>query len=198
MDPRLKKSLLIATLVVIVVIFVWAVASFFIRFSGQNKNVSGNVATTETAPQPADSADTQTGTETVGQPAGLQVDEQGYTRQLAGIVVERFGTYSNHASGQNIEDIEPFLSIRGKRWAVQYTPTEAASTQGEYSGVTTKVASSEFSEWIPGVRAVVLVHAHRAFQNSSGETGTQLQDMEVVIKKTDGQWLVDEIRFVKS
>jgi Na+-transporting methylmalonyl-CoA/oxaloacetate decarboxylase gamma subunit len=191
---RFKRIVLLGLGVVLIVLVIWAVIAKFKRVEdAQVVNEDVVAEQSETLDNQKDVDDSVQSN--INPSVSSEVNEQLYTRQLATIAVERFGTYSTHAPGLNIEGIESLLSARGKGWVNKYKSGEIFLL-GEYKGVTTKVASAEFKEWVPGVRSVVILHTHRISTDSSGEAGTTKQDAEVRLQKAGGKWWIDEIKWI--
>jgi hypothetical protein len=181
----IKKVIRIIIIVVIAMVVVWSVVALVLRPGKKEVKEVSVKPLSETVQQKSTAAPSF-------QPQVGVTDEQQYVRQLSGIVVERFGTYSSHNRGANIDDILPLLSDAGEQWAERYRTQDSVGAV-EYNGVTTKGANSEFLEWLPGGSAKVKVSASRIFTDAQGGERISSQDAVVSLSKFGGQWLVNEV-----
>ena len=184
---RTKKILFISVAVLLVAVVAWLLYVVFIAKIRNAGTPTPTVATVPGASSPQGAAAPPSVTTTIP----TSYDEQQVAQTIARIAVERFGTYSNQAPGRNVEEVMPLLSAQGKKWMELY---RNRPTFTEYQGVTTKVTSAKFKEFIPGKHAVAMVTAHRITTNADGSEKSASQQAEVVLTESgDNNWLVDSI-----
>jgi len=122
-----------------------------------------------------------------------EINEQDLVK-TAKFIAERFGSYSNYSNYSNFSDLEIFMTSKMKAWANNYVSDLKASIDGgdEYFGVTTNAISAKVIEYSSDESAVFLVTTQRAESRAQVNEGkTYNQDIEIVLKKVSGTWLVD-------
>lgn len=107
-------------------------------------------------------------------------------RQIAGIFVERFQSYSSTNDQSNISRVEDFVTTRMWQWV----ETQAPEQSEEYSGVTTEVIASRIIE-ISEQEALVEVDVQQQI-GSVGAVDLEQRSARVeLIADGNGGWLVD-------
>ena len=125
-----------------------------------------------------------------------QTPDEIYTKQLASIFVERFGSYSNQSSFSNINDLKMLMSKKMQRWAENYVREQKEQAQAAdiYYGITTKAVAGEVEEFDDDAgKAVILVRTRRreALGTTVNISNAYNQDALITFVKEDGAWKVD-------
>lgn len=114
-----------------------------------------------------------------------------YMRQLAGIFVERFASYSNQNDNKHIEDSLVLATPSMQSWMVK----QALEQSAEYQGVTTKVVSA-FLQNKEKDKAVVSFTAQQVLEKK--DTTSNSTQKEIIQRKgrvelvnTAGGWKVN-------
>jgi hypothetical protein len=111
-----------------------------------------------------------------------------YVKQLAGIFVERFYSYSNQNDNSHIEDATAMATDKMSKWIV----TQEVEQGFEYEGLTTEILSSEIERYTPdGARVLVGVQQ----TNSSG--GATYKEAKIDLVNLNGDWKIDRITWLE-
>jgi len=125
---------------------------------------------------------------------GTEDAEKNAARQTARIFIERYNSFSNESSWQNVRDVENLATT--DLWKVISKPMEKNSGLSTNSlVVVTGVASLNLTEWSASA-AKVAVMANRTETRSGVETKL-VKNYNVVLVKTGDNWLVDDFKEVK-
>ncbi len=113
------------------------------------------------------------------------VDMSVYAKQVAKIFVERFATYSNQNSNQNIDDVLSMSTPVMARWL----ETQRKDFVSEYIGVNTMVVASRVLN-IDDSKATVELDVQ---QENMTSNGVQIQQKtgKVDLVNMDGDWKID-------
>lgn len=122
----------------------------------------------------------------VKQPTNQEVD-QNASKQLAKIFIERFGSYSSDSNYQNIRDVKNLVT--SNLWSSLSAMIDDTVSNQQYSGVTTKVIATSNNSWSNTSAKYTLSTMRKSSEN--GSTTTTNKDVEVILKKVNGSWLVD-------
>lgn len=112
--------------------------------------------------------------------------EELYVRQLAGIFVERFATYSNQNNNRNLMDVEPISTPSLMMWVAQQGL--AASTT--YQGVTARVLSTTLSAKTDDT-ATVAVSAQETLSRAGAADDLRQRTGRVELVKINNTWKVN-------
>lgn len=160
----------------------------------QTTQLSGSlpVEVDEVIPEPEPVISSATNPDVVAQP--VVVFEPGFSDALrtGRIFAERFGSFSNQAQFQNIEDLFDLMNDSMRDWAedmVAEGQAEAEETD-EYYGINTKVISHETIE--DTANNVVIKYITQR-QEVGGDAGNiyYYQDIVVTLTLEDNVWKVD-------
>lgn len=108
--------------------------------------------------------------------------------------VDRFGSYSNQGTFENLSDLLLFMSPSMRLWAEKQIAEQTEKPFQElYRGVTTKALSYTLSSYEPEQgRAEMLVSTQRReLIGSTVNARVYNQDIVVKLVKDDGAWVVD-------
>ena len=108
--------------------------------------------------------------------------------------VERFGSYSNQSSFENLSDLLPFMTEDFKKWAQGKINDQLQKPyQPIYQGVTTKALSYTMNlfDEKTGIAEMVVSTQRREMIGSPANTKTTNQDITLKFVKNDDVWLVD-------
>ncbi|HZJ41017.1 MAG TPA: hypothetical protein VFD16_02000 [Candidatus Saccharimonadales bacterium] len=109
---------------------------------------------------------------------------------------ERLGSYSNYSNFSNFSDLQIFMTSSMKAWADEYVVgLRAAAKDGEdYYGITTTALTGKSEEFnaSAGTAKIVITTARRESISQSTESSAYNQDIEISLKKVNGEWLVDK------
>ena len=108
-----------------------------------------------------------------------------YIRQLARIFTERIGTYSNQNDNQHIDGVASMTTATMQKYLVSQAIAPAAT----YSGVTTRVISSEMQSLSENT-AVVAVGVQQEVRNGGGQPETVYKNGRVNFSQEAGEWKV--------
>lgn len=115
-----------------------------------------------------------------------------YAKQLAGIFVERFMSYSNQNENQHIEDIQDMITPKMKSWV----ESQSLAQNTLYEGVTTRVISSHVTEFIEDEKATISIGVQQTISHET-TTSTQLEQTtiqksaDVDVIKIGDEWKID-------
>jgi hypothetical protein len=108
---------------------------------------------------------------------------------------ERFGSYSNYSNFSNFSDLQIFMTSSMKTWADEYVAgLRAAAKEGEaYYGITTNAITGKAIEYneSAGTAKIVITTSRRESASEGLESSAYNQDIELSLKKVNGEWLVD-------
>lgn len=112
--------------------------------------------------------------------------EDRYVRQLAGIFVERFATYSNQNGNRNLSDVEPISTPSLMQWVSR----QGAAASSTYQGVTASVLSSALAKR-DGDAATVNVGVQETISQSGQPDQLRQRTGRVELVKIGGAWKVN-------
>lgn len=112
--------------------------------------------------------------------------EDRYVRQLAGIFVERFATYSNQNSNRNLSDVEPISTPSLMQWVSR----QGAPASSTYQGVTASVLSSTLAKR-DGDAATVNVGVQETISQTGQADQLRQRTGRVELVKIGGTWKVN-------
>lgn len=125
----------------------------------------------------------------------IEMSDELQVKKLASFFSERYGSYSNQAPFQNLEELKSFMTERMQNEVNeifrQVNDISTSSETKDYHGFTTKAISSEIVE-IDSAKAKILVQTQR--QEATGTTDNIrvfYQNIEIEMVKVDGEWKVD-------
>lgn len=121
----------------------------------------------------------------ITEPKDENADDR-YARQLAGIFVERFATYSNQNGNRNLSDVEPISTPSLMQW-VSRQGLAASST---YQGVTARVLSTTLTKR-EGDTATVSVAAQETISQAGQADQLRQRTGRVELLKIGGMWKVN-------
>ena len=107
---------------------------------------------------------------------------------------ERFGSYSNQSSFENLSDLLPFLTDDFKKWADGKIAEQLKRPyQPIYKGITTKALSYSMKLFDDkaGIAEMTVSTQRREMVGSPANTKTYNQDIVLKFVKHDDIWLVD-------
>lgn len=133
-------------------------------------------------------------------PATKEEMDQEAIMRLAASFAERFGSYSNHANFQNMEDLKLFMTDRMQAWSDNFVKTNLSkqSGQAEYYGITSQAVTKKMLAYDEGKgTAKVLVQTQRRETAGQAEPVSFGQGIEIDLVKSGGTWLVDQAYWQK-
>lgn len=179
MDNRLR-NLIIGVLIILIIVLIWV---FFFRSSEEVVDVpEPNVAQVD---QP-DVTFVQV-VPVVTPPAPVRQDN---VERLTTFFVERYGSYSNQSPYSNLDGLSSVATDEFSRilTAMQQGVKTIPDT---YVGISTRVLSVKVIDESES-DATVIASTQRVESRESKENSTRFfQDMELVLKKINGNWSVD-------
>jgi len=158
--------------------------------TGQLPGGAGDTPTTTPSDQPRNYQQYEVGVE-----GEHQTDENDLVK-ISQAFAERFGSYSNYSNYSNFTDLKLFMTDDMKIWADDYVEDlkESSQNDGEYYGITTTALTSEVLDYNEGAsEARIMVNTQRRESTSQVNEGqAYLQEIEITLKKVNGNWLVDK------
>lgn len=107
-----------------------------------------------------------------------------YVKQLSGIFLERFLSYSNQNNNQHLDDVLSLTTDKMAKWVMM----QKVQPSSEYQGVNTTVVASSVKE-ITASQAVVLIGVQRVYEGK--ENKTEYKNGRVELIKVGQEWKVD-------
>lgn len=124
-----------------------------------------------------------------------EVNEQDLIK-ISQAFAERFGSYSNYSNYSNFSDLKIFMTEEMKIWADKYVEELRSSSQGatDYYGVTTNAITSEVLSFNDnsGSAAIMVTTQRRESTSQVNEGSAYIQDIQITLKRLNGEWLVDK------
>jgi hypothetical protein len=120
--------------------------------------------------------------------------------KLAVAFAERLGSYSNQSNYSNFEDLNIFMTVSMRDWAVIYVEKMRRENpySGSYYGVTTKAVSTEIVSFNDAQgSAEVIVGTQREETTLDGGESSYQQNLRLTFVKESGQWLIDGAYWLK-
>lgn len=110
---------------------------------------------------------------------------------------ERFGTYSNQADFNNITTLQPSMTDRMRAWSEKYVKEKRLENKSNkvYYGVITKAIALEtirYEDELGEAEFLVKTRRKSSFASKDMSDDAFGQNIEVVAKKIDGIWKIDE------
>jgi len=109
---------------------------------------------------------------------------------------ERFGSYSNYSNFSNFSDLQIFMTPSMSAWADNYVKQLRAEVkEGEaYYGITTNAITGKSSAYdeSAGTAQITITTSRRESMGEETESESYNQDIEISLKKVNGEWLVDK------
>ena len=112
--------------------------------------------------------------------------EELYIRQLAGIFVERFGSYSNQNDNRNLADVAPISTPSLMAWVSR----QAIAASNTYQGVTARVLSTNLVE-NTDTTATVTVGVQETVSQAGTADELRQRTGRVELLKEGKTWLVN-------
>lgn len=123
--------------------------------------------------------------------------------RLAAAFAERYGSYSNQGNFENLFDLESLMTQ--KMWAETENFIEQnKATPGDdsvYFGVTTKGISVNIAELDDGAgtaKITVGTQRREASGSMADNSAIKYEDLKLVFQKVNGEWKVDEAKWVQQ
>lgn len=120
-------------------------------------------------------------------------------KRMAMLFAERFGSYSNQSTFQNISDLEIFMTANMKIWARNFVEEQNAKNDGAgiYYGIVTRAVTAEAKEFDTATgKAEFHVGTQRRESTGSTNNSTNFgQVLKIKFMKESGTWRVDEARW---
>lgn len=187
MDIR-KRLLLIIGLILGVILLLVLVVVLRPAEEEQAPELEGATTVEEVQQQLEQEANEQVFTPppVVIEPEAPEASERRYVGQLAGIFVERFGTYSNQNDNRHIADVVEMATTRMQPWLEKQAQDQGA----QYAGMTTNVISRSVDAYTEDTRATVRLGVQQIVQRAGEETDSYRTARVELVKGTGG-WLVD-------
>lgn len=113
------------------------------------------------------------------------VDMSVYAKQVAKIFVERFATYSNQNSNQNIDDVLSMSTSVMVRWL----ESQRGDFELEYQGISTSVIASRIISMDDNMAVIELDTQQQVMTTSGSELKQKTGKVELV--KEDNDWKVN-------
>lgn len=107
-----------------------------------------------------------------------------YVKQLSGIFIERFLSFSNQNNNQHLYDVVGLVTEKMAKWVM----AQAVKPSGEYQGINTTVVASSIKT-ITADKATVLVGVQRVYEGK--ESKTEYKSGQVELVKVGQEWKVD-------
>ena len=119
------------------------------------------------------------------EPVVIEGANERYIRQLARIFTERIGTYSNQNDNQHIDGVASMTTATMQK----YLASQSVAPATEYSGVTTRVISSEVQSLSENI-AVIAVGVQQEVRNGGAQAETVYKNGRVNFSQEAGEWKV--------
>lgn len=199
---RNKKIALIAIIVLLLALLLWAWIALAPKAPGENANIPPDLTNTtgglntsgnlNTAPQERPPVSEQIGPPEATEPQEAG-DERNNVRRLAASFAERFGSFSNEGNYQNMLDLRVFMSASMRAWADRYVADAVADPSAEYYGITTRAVSTTLDAFDEGAgTAAVTVFTQRTERRGLAQTQeVRYQSVRIGFITQDGAWKVD-------
>ena len=121
--------------------------------------------------------------------------------KLAESFAERLGSFSNYSNYSNFSDLSIFMTDNMKTWADDYVAELRANTKNneEYYGITTVALTGQAVSYDEeaGTAKIIVVTQRRESTGQANEGQAYNQNIEITLKKVNGDWLVDKAYWVK-
>lgn len=187
MNPRTKRTLIIALVVIIVLMLAFLIWwQFFRKVPVTNTNVTN---------QPAPNANVVV-VNTVtnaNQNTNTQSESLAIIR-LANLFVERLGSFSSESQYQNVLDLKRYMTKTMQTWADNYVKAQKAQpATGGFSSIVTKVISTKIVSQASAA-ASIRVTTQRREEGIATNTNSQVtyyQDIILDLTKEGSAWLVN-------
>ncbi|MEK7648796.1 MAG: hypothetical protein AAB400_02645 [Patescibacteria group bacterium] len=201
MNLTLRSKIILSLLIGVIlflVIFAIVRLTSFVKKAGQGTNgaIGVEVPVPSPTPSPEPSPTPNPSPAPAPQPIPPPQRSAGEA-DLASIALpfaERFGSYSNQSSYENLSDLLPFMTEDFKKWAQGKINEQLAKPyQPIYQGVTTKALSYSmkmFDEQT-GIAEMAVSTQRREMIGSPANTKIYNQDVTLKFVKSDDIWLVD-------
>ncbi len=168
-----------------------AVAIFLIlrlRKPGPKAAVTPPVGTAATQTTPAAAIPNPLAPAVVQAPAGRTA-----AAQIAELFAERYGSYSNQGSYQNLQDLLPVMTPRYRTETQAYLASVPPSSGTAYEGVTSQKISTDvrtFDDAAGTAVIAVMLQQQKAVGNSAG-AAVSYRSLKMTLKKIGKEWKVD-------
>lgn len=116
--------------------------------------------------------------------------------RLAAAFAERFGSYSNQGSFENLLDLKTLMTEKMQAWADDFIKQSKAAVgdTSVYSGVTTKAISvsiTELDEVAGTANITVGTQRRKSSGNMADSSEIDYQNLELVFVRVNNEWKVD-------
>lgn len=118
-------------------------------------------------------------------PLEAQEPEDVYLKQLSGMFVERFGSFSNQNENQHIDDVLPLVTQRMR----VFVESQVETFHREYSGVTTRVVATKIENKTASA-ATVRIDVQRV-TTAKNLTETAYASGRVLLAREGENWKID-------
>ncbi len=112
--------------------------------------------------------------------------------KVASDFVERFGSYSNHNSYENIKDLQ--FAMTESMWN-NVQPKPSIKSTPKYSGMTTKVITSNIIKSDNTLAKVDIATQRQEFKEGSAQPRVFYQNVLVTLVKDNTSWKIDNIEW---
>lgn len=138
----------------------------------------------------------QTATNAVieGRPEVEQEPNEVYVKQLAGIFVERFYSFSNQNDNSHITDALLMSTEKMAGWI----KTQATKQESEYSGQTTRIFSSTVEKFSVDYAKVLIGVSQSVISKGSDQEVVTFKDGVVELVNVNGEWKVDRVTWEQT
>ncbi len=122
--------------------------------------------------------------------------------RLAAAFAERYGSYSNQGNFENLLDLKPLMTEKMRAETDSFIEQNKISAADglTYFGVTTKAISANIAsiDEAAGTAEITVGTQRRESSGSMADSSTiNYEDLELTLRKVNGEWLVDTAKWVK-
>lgn len=190
----------------LVVLLILGVSIFLVvRFGKKATTPVENSQNTLTTSDPSNSSTNYPDTQVVNTPIATpptnfspEEIEKNTAKQLAKVFIERYGTYSTDNGSENIKEVKSLvvpefwqtLSARIQEGVVN----ENQAPSGNFSSMSTQVFNLVLKDWLSN-SAVVAMQLVRT-EEKDGVRTVKHQNVEINMVKQNGQWLVQNFKWL--
>lgn len=173
---------------------------FFHKFTADLAPVAdvisnGNSETAKIRPTEIDARNVST----IPQKPEVKKAGQAELEQIAYSFAERFGSYSNQSTYQNMLDLKTVMTSKMSSWVDNYVQDQITSKKdtSTYSGITTKTVSVKLLNYKEGdTKAIAEVSTQRREATGNNNNASSYgQILKITFLKEGKDWKVDEARW---
>jgi len=198
MSRKQKILIVIVGILVILALFYW----LFLRenFAPQSPTTKTNVNVVALPPIALPNSTTVSATVPE---ASAEEKLRSSISRLAAAFAERYGSYSNQGNFENLLDLESLMTE--KMWVetdnfIQQNKISSGDSSA-YFGITTKAISVNIVsiDEGSGMAEITVGTQRRESSGSMADSSTiNYEDLELIFKKVNGEWKVDEAKWVQQ